>query len=455
MTMAYSRRGSNDEANYQSEARVLSVLIDAQYAGLLTVFRGGYAQFAYDPSYEGPNLSIRMPVGSGPFLDDVVRPWVEGLLPDNERVRVTMAKEASCSPHNPFDLLAHFGRDCPGAVQICAPEDIASTIAQEGAYEPITDREIGRRLRESKSLTEPVWVADNERWSLGGAQGKISLARMGGHWNSCHGSAATTHLLKPGVEGFPLQGLNEYLCMRLAAECGLQVAVASYEEFDGVPAIVIERYDREVTPSGQVVRLHQEDLCQALGFLPRDKYKPTPSDVLQLMRHDTTGQSTFDFVSALFFNYLIGATDAHAKNYSLMHLSQKDVFMAPLYDVASIFPYKKASSGARHAAMPIGREKRFGRLTGSNIDRFARNNALDEHGCRELMMRLAKLVLDCIDQVVHENEHIRGVAALGPELQRTITANCEAMLLNLDRDGHTCDTSMGSIIDSGSFERGV
>lgn len=182
--MTSSRRGSNDEANYQSEARVLSVLIDAQYAGLLTVFRGGYAQFAYDPSYEGPNLSIRMPVGSGPFLDDVVRPWVEGLLPDNERVRVTMAKEASCSPHNPFDLLAHFGRDCPGAVQICAPEDIASTIAQEGAYEPITDREIGRRLRKSElcaqtDIFRPISRPKRPFWHTAMSASAMTVTRLG------------------------------------------------------------------------------------------------------------------------------------------------------------------------------------------------------------------------------------------------------------------------------------
>lgn len=451
--MAYSRRGSKNPSNYTHEVGSLAVILSGKIAGTITIFRGGFARFSYAQDYDGPDISVNMPRSAGQFDDDVVRPWIEGLLPDNQNVRVVMAKEAGCSPNNPFDLLAHFGRDCPGAVQLCPPEDVASVIAREGSYEPVSETEIGRRLRESQSQTSPTWMATNEHWSLGGAQGKISLAKIDGHWNACHGSAATTHLLKPGVDGFSLQGLDEYLCMRLASACGLSVANTTYEEFDGTPAIVVERYDREALPNGTVIRLHQEDLCQAMGFLPSEKYVPSPSEIIAALRADSTGQSVDDFVSALFFNYLIGATDAHAKNYSLMHLSQDSLFLAPLYDVASILPYVKRKRGARVAAMPIGREKRFGRLTGSNIDRFARSNDLDARSCRELMARLATEVHDRVAQVVAESTHITGVERMGPNLERTVRANCEAMLLNMDKDGRSIDLSRVAHIDSGTLER--
>jgi serine/threonine-protein kinase HipA len=394
-----------------------------------------------------------MQMGDAAYGDGVVRPWVEGLLPDNGYVRRTMAQKAGCSPNNPFELLAYYGRDCPGAVQICPPDELASVLAQEGSYEPIPKGEIGRRLKKAMSHANPTWMGDDEHWSLGGAQGKISLARINGNWNVCHGSAATTHLLKPGVEGFSLQSLDEYLCMRLASECGLQVAEVSYEEFGSVPAIVVERYDREVHSDGSVARLHQEDLCQALGYLPQNKYAPSASEALGLLKADATGRSTQDFVSALFFNYLIGATDAHAKNYSIMHLSGESLFLAPLYDVASILPYEKTRRGPRVAAMPIGREKRFGRLTGSNLDRFANGNELSADGCRRLMTELAERVCDAVGVVVDANMRVPGVDRIGPSLVRTIRANGEAMLLNMERDGRTLDTSLFSIIESGDIAR--
>lgn len=192
--MPYSRRGADDERNYQGQANILAVLVCGEYAGRISVYEHGFSRFEYDPSYSGPDLSVRMPLGDGPFNDVVVRPWVEGLLPDNPHVRKTMAVAAGCSAFNPFDLLTHYGRDCPGAVQICSPQDVASVIAREGAYEPISDEEIGQRLRGAQLDDDPTWMSGDERWSLGGAQGTISLARIDGHWNSCHGSAATTHI---------------------------------------------------------------------------------------------------------------------------------------------------------------------------------------------------------------------------------------------------------------------
>ena len=159
-------------------------------------------------------------------------------------------------------------------------------------------------------------------------------------------------------------------------------------------------------------------------------------------------------MSALFFNYLIGATYAHTKNYSLIHLTGNDLFLAPLYDVASMLPYAKTKRGPRVAAMPIGREKRFGKLTRSNIERFAASNSLDSDVCRTLMVDLARTVRDVVGDVVRNNMHVPGVESIGPDLRRCVVANCESMLLNMDRDGRTIDTSLFAQIESGSISRG-
>ena len=231
-----------------------------------------------------------------------------------------------------------------------------------GAYEPVSESEIRRRLLRAQSQSE--WMDESEHWTLGGAQGKIALARIGDAWHVCHGSAATTHIIKPDVEGLTLQSLDEYLCMRLARTCGLKAATVSYEEFDGVPVIVVERYDRMIQTNGAVTRIHQEDLCQALGYLPKDKYVPTPADILSLLKSDASDQSVYDFVSALFFNYPIGATDAHAKNYSLMHLVGQERCLAPIYDVASIPPIKRWERAHEALPCPSGARSALGGLQG-------------------------------------------------------------------------------------------
>ncbi len=62
---------------------------------------------------------------------------------------------------------------------------------------------------------------------------------------------------------------------------------------------------------------------------------------------------------ALAFNFLTGGTDAHAKNYSLMHLSGRRTVMAPLYDIISYDPYATDEADLRNLkmAMKIGRSE--------------------------------------------------------------------------------------------------
>lgn len=100
-------------------------------------------------------------------------------------------------------------------------------------------------------------------------------------------------------------------------------------------------------PQGdEIIRTHQEDLCQALGVPPARKYQneggPRPEDIIDLLRTVSSSpaaeESVRSFVDALAWNWLIGGTDAHAKNYSLL-LAGGAVVLAPLYDVASSLPY--------------------------------------------------------------------------------------------------------------------
>jgi serine/threonine-protein kinase HipA len=144
-----------------------------------------------------------------------------------------------------------------------------------------------------------------------------------------------------------------------------RAVVSEVNGFDGEAAIVIERYDRLSLEEDEIVRIHQEDMCQALGVMPTSKYQseggPGPAEITELLRrHSNRPHEDIEtFVDALVFNWLIGGTDAHAKNYSLLHGSQGKARLAPLYDLASTLPYDHLDEPKLKLAMRIGREYRL------------------------------------------------------------------------------------------------
>ena len=374
--------------------RQLDVLIAGRPAGILTQDDSGALSFQYHRKYRGVPLSSAMPLSTATYRDKIVAPYLWGLLPEDPAARRKVASDAGISPNTPFALLGVIGLDCPGAVQFCQRESDAS---RKERLTPISDLEIARRLAQSRADGHG-WVTENEHWSLGGQQSKFALRLKEGRWYSCEGSAATTHIFKSGVNGLTHQALNEYVCMRLATELGIPTARAEYREFEGEPAIIVERYDRR-SDHGFVKRLHQEDLCQALSCLPANKYTsdggPSCADVLELLisTGPTARENAARFLQMLLFNYLVAATDAHAKNYSILLDANGAHRLAPMYDVASIAPYTEPASWSRNRpklAMSIGGENRTGCVSLDHIRKMVSRCGLDRvgitaEGCAELV----------------------------------------------------------------------
>ncbi len=213
------------------------------------------------------------------------------------------------------------------------------------AIEWLDERGVAERLRALRD-DHAAWRTprDTGQFSLAGAQPKTALLWEQGRWGVPSGRAPTTHILKAATGEFDGHAENEHLCMCLASALGLIAAHSEVRRFENEIAIVIERYDRERTPSG-IIRVHQEDLCQALAILPTHKYEneggPGARAAVELLR-TFSGRPQEDvqrFVDALAFNWLIGGTDAHAKNYSLLIGAEGRARLAPLYDIASILPY--------------------------------------------------------------------------------------------------------------------
>ncbi|MDO4538172.1 MAG: type II toxin-antitoxin system HipA family toxin [Coriobacteriales bacterium] len=416
--------------------RKLSVFIAGSRAGTLAQNDNGARTFTYDAEYEGLPLSLSMPVSNQTYPPRVVDPYLLGLLPDDEHIRRQAGKRFGVSGNNPFALLSHMGLDCPGAIQFCPPEDEAR-IERPQELIPLTDEQIAQRLSPRSGRQADTWFHPGERWSLGGHQSKFALRLVNGAWYECGGAAATTHILKPGIEGMSLEALDEYVTMRIAHSCGLPAARVDYQVFADVPAIVVTRYDRRVV-GATVERIHQEDLCQAMGVSPEKKYAedggPSTPHVLNALRQTTDPQrSVRVFAAMLFFNYLMGAPDAHAKNYSLLHMKPNLCTLAPLYDVASGLPYGSEGNRPPRMAMSIGGENRLGYVHRTHVERFAQDAKMDSQDCVNLMANLCQRIMRSAQAVIDQTQRmgVEGADELADRLIPKVEANCRRTLQQL------------------------
>lgn len=361
----------------------LNVLLAGRHVGIIEQLNNGGLSFTYDQGYAGIPLSLSMPLSKKSYGDKTVRPFIQGLLPDSADVRRALGAKFGVLGRNPFELLSIIGIDCPGAVQICSDESMDSILEQDCKLVPIDEEMIASRLRGEGNHGSNSWLVDHERWSLGGAQSKFALRKEGKKWFSCEGGVATTHIIKPSAHGLRNEAFNECFCLQLAQRCGIPASKASYTDFAGEKAIVIERFDRVRNKDGQVVRLHQEDFCQALSVAPDMKYTedggPGVNRVISVLKQtgDAARINIALFLKMLYFNYLIGAPDAHAKNYSLL-IGHNGAYLAPLYDVATMIPYADRPFDIK-LAMGIAGENRVCRLSSRRLVRFVETNALADY----------------------------------------------------------------------------
>ena len=342
----------------------LAAVLNGREIGRVVRDGRGRLGFVYAEAWRGARgaypLSLSMPLAAAEHGHRPVEAFLWNLLPDNEAVLARWAQRFQVSARNPFALLAHVGEDCAGAVQFVRPDRRDAVIGEgPSAIEWLDEKGVAARLRALRD-DHAAWRAptDTGQFSLAGAQPKTALLYENGSWGVPSGRMPTTHILKPPTGAFDGHAENEHLCMRLASRLGLIAAHSEVRRFEDQVAIVIERYDRERTPSG-IVRVHQEDLCQALAVLPTRKYEneggPGARAVVQLLK-TVSGRPQEDvqrFVDALALNWLIGGTDAHAKNYSLLIGAEGRARLAPLYDIASILPYEFDVQKVR-LAMKVG-----------------------------------------------------------------------------------------------------
>lgn len=311
--------------------------------------------FTYAQSWsESPTafpLSLSMPLTASTHADKVVSPFIAGLLPDNSFVLNEWGKRFHVSPRNPFRLLTHVGEECAGAVQFFSPErlDELLPLSREPEVTWLTDVELNERIAALVAdHSKARRIGDQGHFSLAGAQPKTALYydEVNQRWGIPYGVTPTTHILKPNTGDFDNYDINEHFCLRLAEKLGMSVAKSSLQTLGGHKVIVVKRFDR-ISLTGNVLRVHQEDTCQALACSPGTKYEneggPSAKDIFGLIRNFSSKpqQDVQRFLDALLLNWLIGGTDAHSKNYGFLLAGGGQVRLAPLYDISSCLPYPK------------------------------------------------------------------------------------------------------------------
>lgn len=327
---------------------ILDVYISGRRVGELHHLQGGKLSFSYDDAWMNGRvaipLSLSMPTIAKTYDGRVIEAFLWGLLPDNEQTLARWAQRFQVSARNPFALLRNVGRDCAGAVQFLPEGD---EISRGEDVELLTAEQIGDRLKDlRKDGAATRRLGDPGQFSLAGAQAKTAFHfdKGTGNWGIPLGDTPTTHIFKPPMPHLHGHTENEHFCLQLARMLGMDAAHSQVLEFAGEKAIVVERYDRR-NIDGRTIRIHQEDMCQALSVMPTLKYEnqggpgiaTISNHVLSASMDPVRDRQTF--MEANVFNWVIGGTDAHAKNYSMLLGAQGEARLAPLYDISSILPH--------------------------------------------------------------------------------------------------------------------
>ena len=326
----------------------LNVYLNGRLVGRLQRETSGAIDFRYDESWLNWEhtfaVSLSLPLREDRYVGDPVIAVFDNLLPDNEDIRRRVAARSDADGIDPYSLLAAIGRDCVGALQFL-PEDKGPGKAGEIDARKIGDDEIANRLANLASA--PLGIGDDAefRISIAGAQDKTALLYWMNAWHVPHGSTATTHILKPQIGRRGTYDLshsveNEHMCLEILRALGLPVARTEIVDFAGTRALVIERFDREWTKGGRLLRVPQEDCCQALSVPPTRKYQsdggPSMVDIFGFLKaSDDPAHDQLVFMKAQLAFWLLGAIDGHAKNFSVFLYPGGGFQLTPLYDVMS------------------------------------------------------------------------------------------------------------------------
>ena len=343
----------------KSQSQTLYLWANGEHVGRWTIDRNGVSELEYAQSWQasppGRPLSLSLPFNfaNHPLRGAVVANYFDNLLPDSTAIRKRVATRFKTGSDQPFELLKAIGRDCVGALQLLpAGEQPVGHDRVDG--EPVSDEDIERHLGAASSSVAfgPQGNEDDFRISLAGAQEKDAFLWWDGKWQKPRGATPTTHIFKLpiGMVGgrqadFSTSVDNEWLCMQLFKAYGLDTADVDIATFGTQRVLVVKRFDRLVAKDGsRLLRLPQEDFCQATGTSPLLKYEneggPGLKTIFSLLQQSARSEADMRaFMLAQILFWMLRAPDGHAKNFSIQLLAGSGRFqLTPMYDIMSAYP---------------------------------------------------------------------------------------------------------------------
>ena len=319
--------------------------------------------FAYDDAYlhgeDARPISVSLPLQEDAFSPQRTKCFFDGLLPEGF-TRRTVAQWMPVSGDDYLSILAGLGKECLGAIQIvCEPDEIPAH------YQKLTLPQV--QALAAEGATQSAKLVTKSHLSLTGASGKVGLYYDAANnaWYQPFGTAPSTHIVKQSHVRLSGIVVNELLCLHTAKKCGIDVPDCFILDTGGVAdeniLFATARYDRPFIAESRIIdglpcpqRLHQEDFAQALGIPATEKYEPTGGaylkDAFTLIKKQSANplEDQLKLWDMTAFNFLIGNTDNHLKNFSLLYdASLSSVRLAPAYQEVATRENKLGSSSSR------------------------------------------------------------------------------------------------------------
>ena len=413
----------------------LDVRFGARRVGGLDVSDPQRMVLTYDATWLGREdafpISLSLPLRADPFVGGAAHQFFANLLPEG------MARQAVCnrlgiSVDNDAALLRAIGGECAGALSVVEVGRAGRRIADD-SYERLTDARLAR-LAGDGDVVPLLLAGPPTRLSLAGAQDKLPVAVFDGDLYLPLAGAPSTHILKLPNPRYHHLPLNEAFVMGLAAQIGIETASTDLVTGTDPPSLLVERYDRRrATDDGEIQRLHQEDLCQALGLPPLRKYEqeggPSFAAAASLVR-DHVSSPIVDVRRLLewqAFNVVAGNSDGHGKNLALLY-DGPTLRLAPFYDFLSTRQYPGLD---RRLAMSVGGRRDATELHRAQWEQLARDAGIGPRLVVETVGAVAERCLDALAAWTKEFRHRHGNRAILQTLPSWIGKSARKTVRNL------------------------
>lgn len=412
----------------KKEIRQLSVWMNGERVGIWLPGPGGNDEFCYDekwlssPRVRPLSLSLPLQEHTLPHKGSMVESYFDNLLPDSREMRERIRHRFRTGSTRPFDLLKEIGRDCVGALQFLPVDELPVGIRTLD-YVELSDHEIAEIVR-NRPFYRPFGTGEQDfRISIAGSQEKTALLQYEGKWCTPLGSTPTTHIVKlplgqvaGGMVDLSTSVENEWLCARILEGFAIPVPPSEILEFEDQKVLVVRRFDRSFAPdSSWIIRIPQEDMCQAFGISPEYKYEseggPGISRIMTLLlaSKESRNDRTLFFKTMIVF-WLLAAIDGHAKNFSIFLEAQGRFRLTPFYDVLSAYPVMGSSSSALskekiRMAMAVhgkNRHYRWSRILGRHWLEMGKRCGMEASEVRDIIQSVVDNVPGAIEYAAGE-----------------------------------------------------